>query len=88
MARSSYVHVSECEHQGALCDAAEPAYNVAKPWLTVLDNSFTPQGRRKRGSRGGLGRPTLRGNNFFHKAFELRTRVFLSSQRDGFSRSI
>ena len=30
----------EYEHQGALRDATEPAYNVAKPWLTVLDNSL------------------------------------------------
>ena len=30
----------ECEHQGALHDATEPAYNVAKPWLTVFDNLF------------------------------------------------
>ena len=28
--------MSECEHQGALRDAIEPAYNVAKPRLTVL----------------------------------------------------
>ena len=28
--------MSECEHQGALRDATEPVYNVAKPRLTVL----------------------------------------------------
>ena len=41
-ARSSDVHANECEceHQRALRDAAEPAYKVAKSWLTVLDNLF------------------------------------------------
>ena len=49
MARSSDAHVSECEceHQGALRDAPEPTYNVAKPWLTVLDNLFTSDLRAK-----------------------------------------
>ena len=37
---AKYAHVSECEHQGALRDVAEPAYSVANPWLMVLDNLF------------------------------------------------
>ena len=32
----------ECEHLGAHYNTAEPAYNVAKPWLMVLYNLFTP----------------------------------------------
>ena len=46
-------------------------------------NLYT-QGRRKRGGRGGLGRPTFRANFFFIRPLNFKLVYFCPSQRDGF----